>query len=78
MQTAYEKAKLFYFCGAEYLVKEYPWPVVLSRICARKVMTDYTAMDLAVSLEHFLHPKENEMVQQDYHIYGKYGIRIHL
>ncbi len=71
MQTAYEKAKLFYFCGAEYLVKEYPWPVVLSRICVRKIMTDYTAMDLAESLEHFLHPKESEMVQQDYHIYGK-------
>lgn len=71
LYLAYEKAKLFLFCGAEYLENDYPWPVVLCKL-RNSVDQDYfTVEDFNAEIKNYLYPKENEIVQGDIHIYGK-------
>lgn len=66
---AFEKGKLFFFCGAGYLEKEYPWPVML---CWIKKQPEYqfTIQKFAEKIREYIAPDESEMVQGDYHVYG--------
>ncbi len=66
---AYEKGKLFLFCGAKYLTEEYPWPVML---CLLKESSPYSfeVHDFLVKIKEFLNPPDQEMVAEDLHMYG--------
>ena len=67
---AYEKGKLFYFCGAEYLEREENYPVILFQIPPWE-SRDFSEHILVEKLIAFLHPPENERVEEDIHVYGK-------
>lgn len=66
---AYEKGKLFLFCGAKYLTEEYPWPVML---CLLKESLPYSfeIKDFLIKIKEFLNPPDQEMVAEDLHMYG--------
>lgn len=68
--TAYEKGKLFYFCGAEYLDQEGYAPVLL---CKVKEIPEYvfSFQEMQEKLKAYLHPKPEEKVGEDIHVYGR-------
>lgn len=66
---AYEKGKIYFFCGAAYLEHEYPWAITLCHVKPLQCYV-YTIGDFLSELECYLYPKKNEMVQEDQHVYG--------
>ena len=67
--TAYEKGKLFSFCGAGYLEQEGYAPVLL---CQIGTIPEYqfSWTEMRKKLEAFMRPKPEEMVGEDIHVYG--------
>ena len=67
---AYEKGKLFYFCGADYLDFEGYYPIIVYGI---RELEDYefTEEVLLDKLTAFLNPSDDETVENDIHVYGK-------
>ncbi len=68
--TAYEKGKLFYFCGADYLDQEGYAPVLL---CKFDEIPEYqfSFHDMQAKLKAYMHPKPDEKVGEDHHVYGR-------
>lgn len=68
--VAYEKGKLFYFCGAEYLEQEGYYPVIVYQI--RGLGTYEFTEDIFIEkITAFLYPPAEEMVENDVHVYGR-------
>ena len=68
--VAYEKGKLFYFCGAGYLEQEGYYPITIYQI-SESAACEFSEDILFEKLSAFLNPPENEQVEGDIHIYGK-------
>lgn len=66
---AYEKGKLFYFCGADYLEQEGYYPIIVYQIRDGKEF-EFTEDVFIGKLTAFLQPPEEEMVGEDVHVYG--------
>ncbi len=66
---AYEKGRLFYFCGAPYLDGDYPYPVEM-RSLKPDVSREFTRELFLKRLREYTDPKEDETVEGDLHIYG--------
>ncbi len=67
--VAYEKGKLFFFCGAAYLEKDYPWPVTLCSLREKKE-SKFTVSVFTDKLKKYLYPPQKEIVEEDIHVYG--------
>ncbi len=67
---AFEKGKLFYFCGAGYLEQEGYYPITIYQI-SESAACEFSEDILFEKLSAFLNPPENEQVEGDIHIYGK-------
>ncbi len=67
---AYEKGKLYSFCGAEYLEQEGYAPILL---CQIGTIPEYhfSWKEMQNKLKAFIKPKPEEMVGEDIHVYGK-------
>lgn len=67
---SYEKGKLFYFCGAEYLEWEGYYPVTVNRI-GQVSDCEFTEEIFREKIHAFLNPPESDRVEGDIHVYGK-------
>lgn len=68
---AYEKAKLFYFCGAQYLDDPNYYPLLLLKPL-QTLSYEFTETVMQDKIQQFLWPKFNEIVGKDYHVYGSH------
>ncbi|MCH5267839.1 MAG: hypothetical protein J1E62_05780 [Lachnospiraceae bacterium] len=67
---AYEKGKLFYFCGADYLDIEGYYPIIVYSIPALDKY-EFTENVFVHKIAAFLNPDDDEPVENDIHVYGK-------
>lgn len=66
---AYEKGKIFYFCGAPYLEDSYPYPADLRRLKGG-VQEVFSLSSFRSSVRSYLYPAKSEMTEGSYHVYG--------
>ncbi len=69
---AFEKGRLFFFCGAKYLLQDAYAPVTLCKPkdeCLKQQFK-FTLTVFHDKLQEYLYPKQSEMVGEDWHVYG--------
>lgn len=68
--NAYEKGKLFYFCGAKYLERPEFHPILLLKPKKMQCFT-FTEARMKQKVRQFLDPHAQELVEDDIHVYGR-------
>lgn len=69
MVLAFEKGRLFYFSGAEYLKMDSCYPVTLVNIACKETFR-LTGTFFISKLKAFLNPRENRVTTDDIQVYG--------
>lgn len=67
---AFEKGRLFYFCGAKYLEQEGNDPITLCRLKEEEKEFLFSLDIFREKIRAFIYPKESEYKEGDRHIYG--------